>query len=183
MTEFGFWPVLAVAVLVAMTSLYQRVYRAAQPLRLHLASVGEAFLARDDVSERSRKHVRYMLDHAFRSRSELIFGFFAVPVVAALTIFRMRAIAEYLDTGLRNPEVKAHEDLIARLHDRVTLANHPILAPLLELWILLFMPLAVLIRGAIKGRVPAGTDRDMVMNIIEDRAQTMSAPSWMRHAA
>jgi hypothetical protein len=183
MTEFGFWPVLAVVALVGLTSLYQRIYRAAQPLRLHLAAVGEAFLAREDVSERSRKHVRYMLDHAFRSRGELIFGFFAVPVVAALTIFRMRVIAQYVDTDLRNPEVKAHEDAIVRLHDRITLANHPILAPLLELEILLFMPLAVLIRGAVKGRVPAGTDRNMVMNIIEERAQTMSAPSWMRHAA
>jgi hypothetical protein len=94
-----------------------------------------------------------------------------VPVVACIIMVN----PSYLNSAeiqfqLMDASAKALFTEVTRLHDRITLANHPILMPILELEILLLIPLAILVNSLIRGRVPLNGGRDAVMNLIEAKA-------------
>ena len=167
MTEY--WPVVVVGVLVVTSVTHHRLVRAAQPLRLELAEKGERLLANPTLSAEMRGLVRFMLDTTFNMRGPLLFGILAVPAIAVAAILRP---AEFFKKDIEDPSAQALFFEVRRLHDRITLANHPILLPLVEFEILFFMPFAIVLIGLMHGRIPMKGDRDAVMSAIEIRELT-----------
>jgi hypothetical protein len=149
----------------------RRLKVAAQPLRLRLAEKGEEFLSRPDIPETARRHVTFLLNHAFGMRTFLLAAIILIPVIAVLFVVSQRAIlrsVEKLDA--LSPTDRATFFELCRLHDRITLTNHYILLPIVEFELVLFMPLAILLRGVIRGRIPETGSRESVITFIEDKS-------------
>jgi hypothetical protein len=155
--------------------------KAAQPLRLRLAEDGEKLLAKPGLSPAMREYVEFLLDTSFSMRAILVFAIFALPIVAAVFIFRLRDFRESAEKfKTHDPETaKSFYDL-CRLHDRITLINHFVLLPLVEIEIVVFMPLAVLIRGIFKGVVPEAGGRESTVMFVED--QGIHSLQKLKHA-
>ncbi len=148
----------------------RRLNRAVQPLRLRLAEKGEALLADGKLTPSAREHVQFLLDTSFGMRWTLLLSIFAIPVVAALFVLRNRWIRTSVDKmKIGDPETRAAFYELCRLHDRITLTNHFILLPIIEFEMVLFMPLAILLRGVISGALPETGGRESVITFIEDK--------------
>ncbi len=162
----------------------RRLKRAAQPLRLRLAEKGEAFLARPDIPPHARTHVRFLLDRAFGMRGSLLFAVVSIPVIAMLFVFRQRYLRRSVEKiRISDPASKAEFFEICRLHDRITLTNHYILLPIVELELVAFMPLAIVLRGILRGVVPETGGRESVITFIEDKRIHGIHPFNQSHAA
>lgn len=162
----------------------RRLKRAAQPLRLSLAERGEAFLTRSDIPPHARTHVQFLLDHAFGMRGSLLFAVVSIPVIAILFVFRQRYLRRSVDKiRINDPAANAEFFEICRLHDRITLTNHYILLPLVELELVVFMPLAIVLRGILRGVVPETGGRESVITFIEDKRIHGIHPFGHWHAA
>jgi len=169
-SEAALMPVLVGAVLLLFITVSARLKMASQPLRLRLAEKGEAFLALPGASKAMKDYVRFLLDSAFGMRLHLLFSLVAIPFIAVLLIVRQRYIRQSVEKFMvKDPEVMAAFVELCRLHDRITLANHFILLPLVELQLVLFMPMAILLRGLIKGVLPDVGGRESVVTFIEDK--------------
>jgi hypothetical protein len=168
--QIPFAPVLIVALAAAIVAADRRLKVAAQPLRLRLAEKGEEFLQLRNVPEQARGHVKFLLDHAFNMRSFLLLSLVSIPIIAVIFVVRPKSILRsadqlnYMDACTLATFVK-----ICRLHNRITLVNHWILLPLVEIEIGLLMPLAIILRAVIYGSVPETGGRESVITFIEDR--------------
>lgn len=181
MTEFEYWPLVAAATLVVASVAHHRLIKAAQPLRLELAEKGERLIAHPGLPKHMQSQVRFLLDRAFNMRGVLLFGLVLVPVIALIAIVRPTKFLSFVDQTKIKDET-ANSDFIEfrRLHDRITLANHPLLLLLLEFEIVLFMPLGILVVGLVCGRVPLRGDRDAVMSAIEMKKSTVFGHNHVR---
>jgi hypothetical protein len=180
MNDHDIWPLVIVSLIAAGSTAYRRLVRAAQPLRLLLAEKGERLLVHPKLPKDLKEIVRFMLDSAFGNRPALLTGLFLVPMIAIDAVLRPSHFVSFMrQISNLEPDILAAYIEIERLHDRIMLANHPILFMLIEFEILTFLPLGILSFALIKGRVPVGGDRDTVMNLIE----TKEAKLWMRRRA
>jgi hypothetical protein len=170
MIDSPYFPIAVGAGIAILVFADRRLKRAAQPLRLRLAQKGEDFLALRDIPDSTRSHVKFLLDRAFGMRASLLLALVAIPVIAVLFVVNQRSLlksVQKLDT--LDPAVRAEFFEIVRLHDRITLTNHYFLLPIVELELVLFMPLAIVLRGIIRGSVPETGGRDSVITFIEDK--------------
>ncbi len=168
--DHEYFPLGLAGALAIFYTVHRRLNQAVQPLRLHLAERGEALLADPELPPSARDHVEFLLDTAFGMRATLLFGIFIVPVVAALFVVRNRWIRTSVDKmKIQNAESRARFYELCRLHDRITLSNHPILLPIIELQLVVFMPIAILLRGLIFGKLPETGGRESVITFIEDK--------------
>jgi hypothetical protein len=174
----AYLPVLIVGLLCLMLGLSYRLRASAQSLRMELAHKGEAFVADESMPASLRDQVSFMLDTAFGMRVCLLFSFVLLPVVVAILLNRRKRLA-FLKDYYGDPAPRAKFDEIRRLHDRITLANHPLLLPLLELEILLVVPTVILLVALIRGRIPGRLNRDVVVTYLETRPMHLH---W-KHAA
>jgi hypothetical protein len=135
-----------------------------------LAEKGERLLANPELPKPLRESVEFMLDTTFGNRWALAGGLVLVPIIAVYTFCRPSYFVSFM-RQLHNadPEIMASYIEVERLHDRIMLANHPVLFILVEFEILLFLPVGILLFALIKGRIPIGADRDTVMNLIETK--------------
>jgi hypothetical protein len=180
--HMAFVPVVVAAAAAALAFADRRLKTAAQPLRLQLADKGEEFLQVRNVPEELRDHVRFLLDHAFGMRVFLMTAFLAIPFIAVVFLVhpeplqRSALLAKQMESGARSAFSE-----ICRLHDRITLANHWILLPLVEIQIVLFMPLAIVLRAVFWGRVPETGGRESVLSYIENKQSHLML--WHAHAS
>jgi hypothetical protein len=163
-----FAPVVIAALAAAIVAADRRLKSAAQPLRLQLAEKGEKFLQLPNVSKEARNHVRFLLDRAFSMRTPLMVALFAIPIIAIAFVVHPRPFLRSATTmNQMEPNTRSAFFEICGLHDRITLTNHWLLLPLVELEIVLFMPLAIVLRAIIWGRVPETGGRESVLSYIE----------------
>jgi hypothetical protein len=162
-----FGPVVIACLLAAIVVADRRLKAAAQPLRMRLAERGEEFLQNNGIPDQVRDHIGFLLDHAFRMRGSLILALVAVPIVAIVFAVRREPILRHGKVDQMDPEAREAFFEICRLHSRITLINHWILYPLVELEIGLVMPLAIIMRAIIYGRVPETGGRHSVISFIE----------------
>jgi len=163
-------PLIIVFGLALWSWAYYRLQRAAQPLRLELAKKGERLLGDPDLPVPMRDFVRFLLDTAFSNRAVLLFGIFYVPCIAFfIAVFPHKISKVMRRFHIPNKETRAAFDEVMRLHDRITLANHPILLFLLEAEILLLVAPTVLLVGILREVVSPEIGRQSTMDIIEDK--------------
>lgn len=160
-------PVVIVSIIAAVAVADRRLKAAAQPLRLRLAEKGEEFLQRRGIPDQVREHITFLLDHAFGFRWFLVLALLAVPVIALVFAVRPKPLFRHEQLDNMEPEARQAFFEICRLHNRIALINHWILLPLVELEMVLFMPLAIIIRTIIYGRVAETGGRDSVFSFIE----------------
>lgn len=175
--------VIALIAVSAFFWMATALSRAAQPLRLQLAELGENLLADSTVPPSFKTHIKFMLNHAFTMRRPMYFAIIFVPIMAIIYVFRLRWLSKFnLDEKELSPSVR--EDFIEmnNLHNKITLANHPLLAPFVSVEITIFMSAAMLLRSLIKGAFSSGADAKTVMLVLE-RSPVMMARLSHSHAA
>lgn len=179
-------PLNVFLLLVAIASylvLASALLRAAQPLRLRLADIGEYLLVDPNLPRPFKRHVRFCLDTAFGMKAPLMFGLFAAPVLAIIYVVRARWIAPLrLDPTALGRQNRESFDELVRLHNKITLANNPILMTLFGLEATLCMSIAVLIRAFVKGKFPQADDNDLFMFIVEDKSAMIADRFRHNHA-
>lgn len=132
MTAFDFIPLGIVGVLVAASFIHRGMMTAAQPHRLALADKGEAFLLREDIPTELRADVESVLEDAFPCNCMLMF--LLLPLIPLLVWHgRSRSHARSSAFKTVSPEVRGRYLEIRQLHRKIVLANHPIMAPLVDL--------------------------------------------------
>ena len=162
-----FEPIIIVSLLAAIVVADRRLKAVSQPLRLRLAEKGEEFLQRRDISDQAREHVTFLLDHAFGFRWFLILALLAIPPIALVFAVRREPILRHEQLGKMESDARQAFFEICRLHNRIALINHWILLPLVELEMVILMPLAIISRAIIYGRVAETGGRDSVFSFIE----------------
>jgi len=162
-------PLFFVFALVVWTWAATRLQRAAQPLRIELAEKGERLLGDKDLPEPLRDFVRFLLDTAFSNLAALVFGVFYVPYLAvSIAISPERVTNDLRRFQIPNPETRAAFNDVMRLHDRVTLANHPILLLVVEIEILFFVGIAILFAAIFREAVSPEMGRDAAMDLVDE---------------
>lgn len=122
-------PFVAAAALIVWSAFQGRLSRRAQPLRLQLADRGEALLARPDLTDETRKDVQFMLGTAFPRPFMLLFCVVVVPFVALYTVARPGMRTDMHRRYLQmSPKARTLYGEVRALHNRIVLANHPLLA-------------------------------------------------------
>ncbi len=170
MTEAQFFPLAVVIALFIFSFVNRRLKRAAQPLRLRLAEKGEEFLAKPDLPKPMREHVEFLLKSSFNMRGSLLLAIVMIPIIAFLFVVRHRYLRRSVDKlNVTDQATRASFYDLCRLHDRITLTNHIFLLPIVELELVLFMPLAIVLRGIVQGTVPETGGRESVITFIEDK--------------
>jgi hypothetical protein len=115
-----------------------------------------------------RDTVEFMLDTAFGNRAMMIAGFFLTPIVAATILLRPSKFAEFVRrTTIADPELHSLYSEVWRLHERIMLANHPILYPMSQLQVFIIAPLGILVLALIRGYFPANGDRESLLSFVE----------------
>ncbi len=147
---------------------HNKLNKLVQPMRLELVEKGENFLRRSDIPETFRSLVASFLDTTFNLRPAIIFGFFAVPVIAVLFVVRQRIFRDFSSERQRmSPESRVAFEELCDLHDRITFVNHFLLFPLLMAEIAVFMMPAVLVRALLRGTIDRPGTSDLVLGTIE----------------
>ena len=161
-------PLIIVALVIVSSVARYRLVRAAQPLRLMLAQKGELLLAQRGLSTEVQEIVEFMLDTAFGNRTMLIAGLVLTPIIAASLIFRPSKFAEFMKrTSIADPESQSLYSEVWRLHERIMLANHPILYPIAELEIFILALVGILLVALMRGHIPMNGDRESFLSFIE----------------
>lgn len=168
MTPADLAPIGIAALLVASALGHQRVLKAAQPLRLEFATKAEQLLASAELPPRVRRHVEFMLNHSFNGLGLLLTAIPALPFLLLFMVFRRKHVIALMDPfESLEPSLKGRLDDIERLHQRITLANHPIVMLILYAEMTLFLPLGLLAMAVLQGRMPSYLDGPMVLNLLE----------------
>lgn len=166
MAEFQYWPLVVAISAVLISIANYRLKRSAQSLRLELAERGERLLANPEISKDAKFYIEHLLDTAFGFRFMLLFGVLATPLLALCLVVSPSSFVSPLN-NLASKNIREEIRDLSKIHDRITLANNPILLLLWELEILVFIPIALLISALIRGRLPGQPDRNEVASIIE----------------
>ena len=163
-------PILLAASFVVLMTAFNRLKSAAQPLRLDLAEKGEYLLSRPMLSSNIRAHVEWMLDTAFSNRLVLLFGVLAIPCFAVTIVLNPKSLfskMEQLSSG--NPEHSKLRRELSEIHDKITLANHPILWLIVEGELFAFIPLALILSALLRGYLVDRSVHDGIRDLIETR--------------
>jgi len=164
------FPLFIVFALVVLTWASYRLQHAAQPLRLELAAKGERLLGDAELPPDLRAFVCFLLDTAFSNRIALLVGIFYVPYIAFSILTNPNRVAKKLRRfEIKNKETRAAFDEVMRLHDRITLANHPFLLMLVEAEILVFVAPAVVLVAVFRQVVSPEMGREAAMDLVEER--------------
>jgi hypothetical protein len=160
----------AVAVYLFTATLLSR---AAQPLRLRLADLGEELIADPAVPPAFKRQARFYMSTAFGMAGPLIFGIFALPVVAIIYVVRLRLITAFAFDMDRLSELNRRRFLeMDRLHTRITLANNPILAFVFAIEMVILAGLATIVRALLKGfPLTNETDRELFLYVVEEKSE------------
>jgi hypothetical protein len=166
---------LAIVAVVVYYWIAAALSRAAQPLRKRLADIGEAFANDENTPARFRKQARYMLDHAFSMRGTLIPAIFVIPIFAIVYVVRARWLEEF-DLDPKDLSGQARDEFMdmMSIHNIITLANHPILMPIVVMELVIFMLFAVIVRAVIKGVLPTSNIGKIFMVAIEEKSAGVS---------
>lgn len=143
-----YWPLVAALSLIAYLALKARLNRLAQPLRIQLAEVGERLLAEPGLPPARRNMIEFELEGAFGRSWKWLVAFAAIPFMAVWI-----AATWNDDGGIYVPDdaLRGRTDDFDDLAARIDMMNHPILMPLIYIWLgLWFIPAAVF--AAIFGR-------------------------------
>jgi hypothetical protein len=69
----------------------------------------------------------------------------------------------------QKPELRAALQDFSRLHDRITMANHPVLTTLVNLEFGLIVPPMALVSGILRGSLPIRDDKETIMVVLGAR--------------
>jgi len=182
MIELAILPVVvALGILVLVWGHYE-VVLAAQPLRLQLAEKGEQLLAKEGLPPFIRAQTEFILRTAFGSGRQLfVCAIMAIPVMVTLLFQRawftqMVQAIESLDA-----ETKQLRTEVIRLHNRITLANNPVLFMIVNLEVLVFSPIGLFLFAIFRKRLPLSGDSDTLIAAIEMRKARLNS-NHLRHA-
>jgi hypothetical protein len=168
MTPIDVAPLLVAASFGLLSWGYRRLRFAAQPLRLELATKGEALLLESNVPENIRQSVTFMLDTAFSLKGALFFSIIFLPFFLVYIMFTRVKLNEVArDISLLSEVQRAKYYEIMKLHDKVTLANNPFLSLFFGLEFTILVPLFAIIITMFRGYMPQRLDREVVVNVLE----------------
>jgi len=173
MDESSVYNVAIPILLLAIVWLQARLSRAAQPLRLELADCGEALLQMPDLPKAVRKLVAHDLDTAFGSRLTLLSGLLLIPAIGLCVIVApKRFFADIGAFSVEQPELYKRYREFNDLHDKITMANNPILWFIFQLELLTVAYVAVLIFAALRSQMPNRALHDAITGLIETARPT-----------
>ncbi len=180
-----YWPILIVLSIAIETIAKRQLNKAAQPLRLKLADGGEHLLAQPDLPAMARIHISYMLNSVFSCWLTLVIGIFMVPFVALyFAVFPRRFMASMKKHEIHNAQLRLQHSEMMELHDKITMANHPLLWMVLEIEMLIFLFVAILLAAVLSGCLPNKAVHESVMSLIESlKIRVRSKLQWHHHAA
>jgi hypothetical protein len=163
-----YYPVLAAAALLFLSLVSWRLKRAAQPLRLEMAEVGERLLANPTLSPHMKNYVAHMLQTAFSFRLELLALIIGIPFVGLVLLFAPRIFAAELER-LRVFDSVAKADLVDlnRLHHKISMANNPILFTVILIESAVIIPLGSIILTVFHGSIPPEGNVDTIIAIFQ----------------
>lgn len=175
MPNIEYWIIGVVVAIALGTTAQRRLKKAAQPLRLDLAEKGEMLLSQQALPPFVREHTNYMLNSAFNDRLSLLASLLFIPFFASYLIIAPKhfltalSAFEIHDIFLRTK----HKDLM-ELHDKITMANHPILWLLVEIELVVCLPLALFIAAMLRGYLPGMALHDTFIGLIETKSMKHS---------
>jgi hypothetical protein len=176
-------PALIVSGVVSYSFARLRLRKAAQPLRLQLAEKGERLLGSPNLPTNLRPYVEWLLSTAFGNRSAIFFGFAFVPIAAVMIATRPAILQSFMrKLQINDIETRLLFEEVSRLHDRITLANHPLPLILLEFEVLVFVPLGILAYALIHGRVPESGSSQAIKTFVEVKEQEFFHSRRLSHA-
>ncbi len=175
-----------VGALVAVSVFFvvaQTLSRAAQPLRLRMAELGEPLLADPSLPRKFKRHVAFLLDHAFSMRAVMWASVFLIPALAVISVVRARWLAPFVLDEQELP-AKSREDFreVVKLHNRITVANHSIMMPVITIELVLSTWLATVVRGVFRGVIASNADANTVLMVLEEKTEAISARFRHNHA-
>jgi hypothetical protein len=175
------WLIAFLALVAAAIVVGRVLSRAAQPLRRELAEKGERLRADPAVPADVKEAVEYLLNDAFGSKAFYIFAIIAMPFVALVLMFRARWLTSmHPNTRRLSPENRAIFMDMCRIDRLLTIANHPVLMPIILLEMVIFLPPAIIFRAIIKGSIPTDIGEE---NILGALAKKMSSKFSRPHHA
>lgn len=173
------YPLLFPAGLALLVSISWRLKKSAQPLRLELATRGEAVLADPHMPAAVKDYVRMLLRTAFGMRTFLIGAIVFLPFASLAIIAFPRLLTDATnELSIADPAKRAEFRDLSRLHDRITLANNPLLfgAFLLEAAVLL--PFVAMVITIIRGTTLPDGDTDIVMRAFQKQRRHLHKIQW-----
>ena len=145
----------AIGCLIIGTWTQLRLSKSVQTLRLQLADEGERFLAREDVPKAMKNQVEMFLDSVFGMNFVLIASVVLLPVAAIVFSFFDDHMRRGIPADSSIPrEILAEFIDLMKMHDKIMLANHPVLYTIIKTEMALLAPVSMLIIGIRKKAVP-----------------------------
>jgi hypothetical protein len=161
MTGWSLAPLFIAALVPLAAFIGRRRSRSVQPLRLEMARRGETLLLRDDLPEKERARIKFMLGSAFGRGSVLWCILLIMPLVGLVALFSRRFRKNLGKSGFREQSAAAKEqrDLQA-LHTVIMRANHPALYATVEVAMIIFVVPAMEFARLFDSAGPKGVDLD-----------------------
>jgi hypothetical protein len=164
-----YWPVIIPGALVIYCVAMRRLQKAVQPFRIEMVEKGEWLLSSNLLSNEAKKHVHFLLDTAFGSRLVLLVGLFGIPIISIFILIHPKFLLDIEKSKyIRDPQAKICFDRVSDLHDRITLANHPILFPIFSTERSIVMQILALLFALFRG-TPQPIGGDDVMVFVEKK--------------
>jgi hypothetical protein len=159
-----YWPVVISGALIIYCVAMRRLQKAVQPFRIEMAEKGEWLLSSNLLSDEAKKHVHFLLDTAFGSRLVLLAGLFGIPIGSIFILIYPKFLLEIEKSKyIRDAQAKICFYRVSALHDRITLANHPILFPIFSTERAIVMQILAILFALFRGSAqPIGGDDVMV---------------------
>src|SRR5215469_12440518 len=165
-------PIAIVIALIVVSLTCQRLQKSAQPLRLQLAEKGERLMGDPNLPSNLVPFVSFLLDTAFKMRAILLIGIFYVPYLwVRVLVVPDKVERDAVQFQIQNPETRVKFDDVVRLHNKITLANHPFLYTFLELEMTILMLPVIIIGGLFRDLRFENVNRGTAMGIVETKGR------------
>jgi len=156
---------------LAYYALQKRAAKLAQPLRLQIADIGQALLAREDLTDGVRRQVNLLLKTAFGAHVFIALVYFIAPFAIPYLIL-FRGADRVMSSMWRDTpdDVRAAYEKMNSLHTTVMFANNPIMMFILVVEVALISALVFLVAVAFSRRtLPQWVSLDLVVSRIAQR--------------
>jgi hypothetical protein len=144
--------------------------KAAQPARFRLAELSKQLMESKDVPMDVKMQVKFRNDTLFGMKLILVYSILLMPFITAVYVVRARLFNKYIvDIRSMSHENRKIYREIDDLHDRITLANHPLLTMFVLIELMIFFVPGLLLRAFAKGKLPTEATARSVVRAVETR--------------
>ncbi len=131
------------------------ISRAAQNARERVVIIAKILDDDENVPTDIKNHVEFLVDTLFGMKRVLIPAIFLMPAFIIVYAVRARLFAGFQhQLEQLSQERRALFDEMDDLHNRITLANHPILTCFVLIELIIFFVPSILLRAFAKGKLP-----------------------------